>query len=33
MYPIVPGHEVVGKVIEIGDRVKSVMVGDNVGVG
>jgi alcohol dehydrogenase (NADP+) len=32
-YPMVPGHEIVGRVIEIGDRVKRYKVGDHVAVG
>jgi propanol-preferring alcohol dehydrogenase len=31
--PIVPGHEVIGRVAETGGRVKSLEVGDRVGVG
>jgi alcohol dehydrogenase, propanol-preferring len=31
-YPIIPGHEVVGKIIEIGRAVINVKVGDRVGV-
>lgn len=31
--PIVPGHEVVGRVAEIGERVSKLEVGDRVGVG
>ncbi len=33
MYPCVPGHEIVGKVIRVGDHVKKFKVGDTVGVG
>ena len=33
MYPMVPGHEIVGTVTEIGDKVTKVSVGDSVGVG
>ncbi|OAQ39672.1 hydroxyacid dehydrogenase [Pedobacter psychrophilus] len=33
MYPVVPGHEIVGKVSKIGDKVKNHKVGDTVGVG
>ena len=33
MYPIVPGHELVGVVSEIGPEVTNVKVGDEVGVG
>ncbi|KAL8132744.1 mannitol dehydrogenase-like [Apium graveolens] len=32
-YPIVPGHEIVGVVTEVGSKVEKVKVGDNVGVG
>jgi len=32
-YPLVPGHEVVGEVTEIGSRVGQLSVGDRVGVG
>ncbi|KAH7520412.1 8-hydroxygeraniol dehydrogenase [Ziziphus jujuba] len=32
-YPIVPGHEIVGEVTEVGSKVKKVQVGDKVGVG
>lgn len=32
-YPIVPGHEVVGKVVQIGDQVKNLSVGQAVGLG
>lgn len=32
-YPVVPGHEIVGRVIEVGDGVSSYKVGDLVGVG
>lgn len=32
-YPIVPGHEIVGKVLEIGSDVKNFKVGDLAGVG
>lgn len=33
IYPVVPGHEIVGKVVQIGKDVKSFMVGDIVAVG
>jgi len=33
MFPMVPGHEIVGKVIKIGSDVKNYRVGDIVGVG
>ncbi|KAM7523848.1 hypothetical protein LguiA_013750 [Lonicera macranthoides] len=32
-YPIVPGHEIVGIVTEVGSKVQKVKVGDKVGVG
>ena len=32
-YPLVPGHEVVGKVIAAGDRAQNVRVGQRVGLG
>jgi uncharacterized zinc-type alcohol dehydrogenase-like protein len=32
-YPIVPGHEIVGKVLEVGASVKNFVKGDLVGVG
>ncbi|KAK3025590.1 hypothetical protein RJ639_042629 [Escallonia herrerae] len=32
-YPIVPGHEIVGVVTEVGSKVERFKVGDNVGVG
>lgn len=32
-YPIVPGHEIVGRVVAVGEKVKNHKVGDNVGVG
>ena len=32
-YPLVPGHEIVGKVTEVGDKVKKFKVGDTVGIG
>lgn len=32
-YPIVPGHEIVGKVLEVGNAVKKYKKGDLVGVG
>lgn len=31
-YPIVPGHEIVGRILQIGDRIKDFAVGDRVGV-
>jgi alcohol dehydrogenase (NADP+) len=33
MYPCVPGHEIVGKVISVGKKVKKFKVGDLAGVG
>lgn len=32
-YPVVPGHEIVGKIIEVGDKVTKFKKGDMVGVG
>nr|Q2KNL6.1 RecName: Full=Geraniol dehydrogenase 1; Short=ObaGEDH1 [Ocimum basilicum]AAX83107.1 geraniol dehydrogenase [Ocimum basilicum] len=32
-YPIVPGHEIVGIVTEVGSKVEKVKIGDKVGVG
>lgn len=32
-YPLAVGHEVIGKVVKVGDKVKDVKVGDRVGVG
>lgn len=32
-FPIVPGHEIAGKIISIGKKVKKFKVGDNAGVG
>ncbi|KAH7520410.1 hypothetical protein FEM48_Zijuj08G0140900 [Ziziphus jujuba var. spinosa] len=33
IYPLVPRHEIVGEVTEVGSRVNKVKVGDKVGVG
>lgn len=33
IYPMVPGHEIVGKVLEVGSEVTKFKVGDTVGVG
>jgi len=33
MYPLVPGHEIVGRVLNIGDHVKKYKAGDTVGIG
>ena len=32
-YPVVPGHEIIGKVIKLGKNVKNFFVGQQVGVG
>lgn len=32
-YPLVPGHEIVGKVVKVGDKVTKFKVGDIAGVG
>jgi cinnamyl-alcohol dehydrogenase len=33
IYPVVPGHEIVGVVTEVGSKVEKIKVGDKVGVG
>src|SRR5581483_5831831 len=33
VYPIVPGHEIVGRVTQVGSQVKKYKIGDTVGVG
>jgi uncharacterized zinc-type alcohol dehydrogenase-like protein len=33
LYPMVPGHELVGVVVEIGSKVTQFKLGDNAGVG
>ncbi|MEJ2061059.1 MAG: NAD(P)-dependent alcohol dehydrogenase [Gammaproteobacteria bacterium] len=33
IYPVVPGHEIIGHVVAVGDQVKQFRVGDTVGVG
>ncbi len=33
IYPMVPGHEIVGRIIKVGNHVKSFKVGDLAGVG
>ena len=33
IYPMVPGHEIVGRVIKVGDQVTKFKVGDLAGVG
>lgn len=32
-YPVVPGHEIIGEVVEVGNKVSKFSVGDLVGVG
>jgi len=32
-YPMVPGHEIIGRVVEVGPQVTRLMAGDRVGVG
>lgn len=32
-YPLVPGHEVIGEVVELGSQVKHLKIGDRIGVG
>ena len=32
-YPFVPGHEIIGEVVNAGDHVKNVKIGDKVGLG
>jgi uncharacterized zinc-type alcohol dehydrogenase-like protein len=32
-YPFVGGHELLGRVVEVGSKVTKFAVGDNVGVG
>lgn len=32
-YPLIPGHEIVGRVLEVGPDVKNFKAGDNVAVG
>jgi uncharacterized zinc-type alcohol dehydrogenase-like protein len=33
MYPMVPGHEIVGKIISVGEKVTNFTIGETVGVG
>lgn len=33
IYPMVPGHEIVGRIVSVGDHVKNFKVGDLAGVG
>jgi D-arabinose 1-dehydrogenase-like Zn-dependent alcohol dehydrogenase len=32
-YPIVPGHEMVGTVVEVGKKVSKLKIGDKAGIG
>ncbi|WP_299336235.1 NAD(P)-dependent alcohol dehydrogenase [uncultured Psychroserpens sp.] len=32
-FPIVPGHEIVGEIVAVGDQVKGLEIGDHVGMG
>ena len=32
-YPLVPGHEVIGRVVAVGEQAKGVKIGDHVGIG
>ncbi|HEY9117903.1 MAG TPA: NAD(P)-dependent alcohol dehydrogenase, partial [Roseivirga sp.] len=32
-YPLVPGHEIIGRVVQVGEKVKDFKVGEKVGVG
>jgi len=32
-YPVVPGHEIIGRIVEVGSEVSRFKIGDNVGVG
>lgn len=32
-FPLIPGHEIIGRVVEVGSSVKKYQVGDSVGVG
>lgn len=32
-FPLVPGHEVVGRVMEVAEAVTGLAVGDRVGIG
>lgn len=32
-YPVIPGHEAVGRIVAMGDRVKSLKIGQRVGIG
>jgi uncharacterized zinc-type alcohol dehydrogenase-like protein len=33
IYPVVPGHEIVGRVLAVGDKAKKFAIGDPIGVG
>jgi len=33
VYPLVPGHEIIGRITHVGAKVKGFKVGDTVGVG
>jgi uncharacterized zinc-type alcohol dehydrogenase-like protein len=33
IYPFIPGHEVIGRVVAVGEQAKGVAVGDHVGIG
>ena len=33
LFPMVPGHEIVGKIVKVGDHVKDFKVGELAGVG
>ncbi|WP_210485780.1 NAD(P)-dependent alcohol dehydrogenase [Rufibacter aurantiacus] len=33
MYPVVPGHEIVGRIVKVGDHVQNFAVGEMAGVG
>jgi uncharacterized zinc-type alcohol dehydrogenase-like protein len=33
IYPVVPGHEIIGRVLSVGSEVTKFKVGDNVGIG
>jgi uncharacterized zinc-type alcohol dehydrogenase-like protein len=32
-YPVIPGHEVVGRIVAVGDHVKELKIGQRVGIG
>jgi uncharacterized zinc-type alcohol dehydrogenase-like protein len=32
-YPVIPGHEIIGRIVEVGSEVSRFKIGDNVGVG